>query len=206
MHRLTIIFLLIVFSFNLSKGNGSIVIKFKDTKIYLQTIKKKNIEYLKLSDLKKIFINNSNLKIENNTIYYDREELTFSDLSFFVAYKNQSVLRIAQLTSPCIEFDNELFIPIISFFKGMDAIDLIKSIKMVNFINISNYNIFNLPMKIEPKPLTKIKINKNPQLDTSKTDLDSLDNKNIPKPNKLEFEKEDSNLRGKYTIPKNLKK
>ncbi|HRP01912.1 MAG TPA: hypothetical protein PLE30_04605 [Candidatus Kapabacteria bacterium] len=194
-------------------AQNSIRLRYKDSELRISTIVNNNQSYISINELAEIFSFSTNDNTFDYYIFDDDEKLIFSDLSFFIVYQNMSIMRVAQMSQPSIMLHNELFIPIFSFFEVMDSSNLIKS-KITNFkdIRIISSNIFKSKIEVIGK------VNLEPQTNESKGNLNNtlLDSTNITnievKDNKQDnieyykFKDEKKSERGKYVIPRSLKK
>jgi hypothetical protein len=98
-----------------------------------------NCFYLNLKDLSNLLIADSSKIIINSSIQYNNEILKFSSNSFFLVYQNDTLIRVAQMAQPALEKNDELYIPVISFFNAMNGTNLINT-----FIESKNIEIIEL--------------------------------------------------------------
>ncbi len=186
-----------------------IVFKSNDHKVKLNCVKINEILYLSINDIAKIFSIN-NINVNNYSISNQTEEILFSEKSFFVVYRNSDKIRVAQMSHPTLIINKMLYIPIFQFLNALKGIDLLDYEYYNNQITIYNSQIFN-------KLITKNDEKTNIRDDKNQFNKPNIDNKNELKEENIEIEvnhKEiykfddstSSNERGKYTIPKKIKK
>lgn len=155
--------------------------------------------YLSMNELSKIFILNDNIKYYDYYLKFQDEELIFSDLSFFVVYRSGSQMRVGQMSHPAIKIRGELHVPIQSFFQSMNSLNLINS-KIINdqAIDIIDYSIFEKP--IAPIIIEKKVLDLNEKKTKKKNKiLDTIYNN-------FKFDEKQNIERGKYVIPRSIKK
>jgi hypothetical protein len=163
--------------------------------------------YIPLKQLQKIFVLNQDIICSEYSLKYKDEELIFSEFSFFIVYKSNAQLRVAQMSHTSIKIDNDLCIPITPFFNAMNSLNLINTIINNTAIDIIDYSIFEkeLIKKNELNQLTK-------QTEKLKTSIksDTLSKKKKVKSKEMEnifkFNDNQEQERGKYIIPRSIKK
>jgi len=181
-----------------------IEIEHQNSKLKVEIFKVNDINYIPLKDFKYIF-NNSFLKISYSSINYKKEELIFSDKSFFVVYKNSEIMRIAQMSHPVISFNNLILIPIIQFLNSL------KGLELLNFEIVENKKI-----KITNQKILNELVNNDSSIIIQNNTLEESSNKENNTEQKNQNNNEIKNIykfidtidviKGKYAIPKNIKK
>jgi hypothetical protein len=204
MKKLFLIGLILIANlFNLNCQNF-FEIEHQNSKLKVEIYKINDIIYIPLKDFKYLF-NNSFLKISYSSINYKKEELIFSDKSFFVVYKNSEIMRIAQMSHPVISFNNLILIPIIQFLNSL------KGLELLNFEIVENKKI-----KITNQKILNELVNNDSSIIIQNNTLEESSNKENNTEQKNQNNNEFKNIykfidtidviKGKYTIPKNIKK
>lgn len=195
MIRLIIILNLLLISKDLEKN--TLIIKYNEQCKQINLIKYNNQKYISISELPKIFAEDNDIFSKNYFIERINEKLIFSDLTFFVVYRNETQMRVAQMNLPSIIIKDNLQIPFKSFLETMNTLGLIKCyFETENILRIQEYSIFR--PKINIRSYDTIFIHNHIEELPQKTDK-------IQK-NTYEFKSENEQERGKYTIPRSLKK
>lgn len=189
-------------------NKSSIEIQYHKNDLKINSIEYNGISYISINNLSKIFVMNNMIKQSEYFLIYKDEELIFSDLSFFIVYKSNSQMRVAQMSHPSIKINNELHIPINAFFASMNSLNLINSQNSNNkIIDIIDYSIFEHEIIVND---SNKMINKSVVIRKNVVNKDTLNKSK--KGNKkahieiFEFEKNQPIERGKYAIPQSIKK
>lgn len=195
---------------NICNISANVIIDGINKNIKFQTIN--SIKYINLSDLSNLL--NVNSKIANNQLEFDKEILKFASGSFFIVYENDTKMRVAQMTLPCIEKNNEFLIPWSAFLTSLQGIGLI-NFEIINNKYIIKSNIFitkKEPKKEIVKETKKIQItpkqNNIIEEQILQDETINLVNETTGNPQKIRSEVVDDTTQQprKYIIPKGLKK
>ncbi len=183
--------------------NASPSFWFGKIPIKIEYLKKNNSYYIGLAELKKLLIFNTNISLGENSLEFDDESLIFSDLSFFVVYKNRNNIRVAQMSQPCVILSSQLYLPILPFFEAMNSLLLINCVIFDQKVEIVECNIFqDVQQSLTVKKNLTLKETPAPSPEVSTTLKKTTEYKEV-----FPFEKKAPHKpRGMYTIPKNLKK
>lgn len=165
-------------------------------------------DYIPIHQLPKIFILNKEIISDEYSINYMDEKLIFSEFSFFVVYKSSSHMRVAQMSHPSTKINNDLCIPIIAFFKSLNSLNLINSqINGNKKIEIIDYSIFEKEIISKEVDKRDNLVDKNEKVTLEKDS--SAKAKILKHKNVIDIYKFDKNQeieRGKYIIPRSIKK
>jgi hypothetical protein len=146
-----------------------------------------NCYYFSLKNLADLLISDSDIIINNCSINCRNEILKFSPNSFFVVYKNDSILRVAQMAQPSVDYNENLFIPVISFFNAMNGINLINcnindnQIEIISTFIFKKIMLFNVENYFLSSKDKKIIIENNSPLLLIKNELSLIENSIITK-------------------------
>lgn len=189
-------------------NQANIDINYHKSNLNIEVISFNGQDYISINQLPKIFIMNKEVVSDEYSLQYRDEKLIFSEFSFFVVYKSNSQMRVAQMSHTATKINDELCIPIISFFKALNSLNLINSQIVANkSIDIIDFSIFqneiikqNLKINI---PETKVE-RKVVQEKDSTLKRKIIKNKGVI--DIYEYNEKQEIERGKYLIPRSIKK
>jgi hypothetical protein len=195
-----LIFLLPIYGMS---ADTSVNINGNDKQVNFQTIN--SIVYIDIIELTNLL--SSDASYELSKILLNKESLKFASGSLFVVYDNGIKLRVAQMSLPCIEKNDKLQIPWISFVNSMQGIGLL------NFnSNHNKYYIVSDIFKNQNKSKKETIVNdeaKSIAKDTTiKQETNSVIHDYIEFPDNTSKTKIIDSVKNpmKYTIPKGLVK
>lgn len=83
-----------------------------------------NVEYIELCKLGNIL--NKRIDCDNINLSIESETLKFNNSSFYAVYEKNKSLRVAQLSLPCITYNQNLLIPWHAFLTAFQGLNLLQ--------------------------------------------------------------------------------
>lgn len=145
---------LVFFSFALSMHAADYKINANGNSSTVRTERINSIEYAQFHSLTKLIFANS--KTLGNSIFFSGNEVKTAVGSFYVLLKNNSDVKVSQMSLPAISLNNSIYVPLESFVSALTSLELIKSdiTSAGYFIEpiISNFETASEAEKIIEKP------------------------------------------------------
>ncbi len=190
----------------LNKSNFEI--QYHKSELKIITIKFNDQYYFSIKELSKIFVLNNDINANEYYLNYKDEELIFSELSFFMVYRSNSQMRVAQMSHPAIKINDVLHIPINTFFVSMNSLNLINSqTQSDKIVDIIDYSIFEVQERSSIIKIVSENISNELEGKIPKDSTIVIQKKSKKEVIKFyEYDKNQIIERGKYSIPQSIKK